>query len=142
MTPSLILVLATAAVSAVLTLVLVVLFFVFLPTFFRAGTPWQSKAHRALLLAAYALFPVQVLTNGAAFGGTLGDGATSMFRSVTPFTLVAVPAVQMGLFAVWLFLRLTKFRSTRYVGAFVATAPVAVPASYVLLWAGMWYHWF
>jgi hypothetical protein len=142
MTPSLILVLATAAASALMTLVLVVLFFVFIPRFVRAGTPWQSKAHDALLLAAYALFPVQVLTNGAAFGGTFGDGATSMFRSVTPFTLVAVPCIQIGLFAVWLYLRLTRFRGTRCAGAFVAAAPAAVPASYVVLWAGMWYHWF
>lgn len=142
MTPCLILVLATAAVSVLMTLVLVVLFFVFLPRFFRAGTPWQSKAHDALLLVAYVLFPIQVLTNGAAFGGTMGDGATSMFRSVTPFTLVAVPCVQVGLFAVWLYLRLTRFRATGSGGTFVAAAPIAVPALYVVLWAGMWYHWF
>jgi hypothetical protein len=142
MTPSLMLVLATAAASAVMTLVFIVLFFVFLPRFFRAGIPWQRKAHDVLLLAAYALFPVQVLTNGAAFGGTLGDGATSMFRSVTPFTLVAVPSIQVSLFTVWLYLRLTRFCGTRYAGGFVATVPAAIPASYVVLWAGMWYHWF
>jgi hypothetical protein len=142
MTPSLILVLVTAAISALLSIVLIVLFFVFLPRFFRATRTLQSKAHDALLLAAYGLFPVQVLTNGAAFGGTFGDGATSMFRSVTPFTLVAVPCIQVGLFAVWLCLRLTKFRSAKYAGAFLVTLPAVVPTAYVVLWAGMWYHWF
>lgn len=120
----------------------VVLCFVRLPRFFRADTPWQRKAHDVLLLASYALFLVQVLTNGAAFGGTLGDGATSMFRSVTPFTLVTIPCIQVGLFAAWLSLGLTKFDGTRHAGGFVAILPAAIPASYVILWAGMWYHWF
>jgi hypothetical protein len=141
MTSGLLLVLATAALSALFSLVFVVLFFVLLPRFFQAGTLWY-KVHTALLLFAYALFPVQVFTNLAAFGGTFGDGATSMFRSITPSTLVAIPSIQLGLFVIWFYLRLTKFHTTLYVSAFLSIVPAFVPASYILLWASMWYHWF
>src|SRR3954462_9772675 len=84
---ALILMLGMAAASALMTLVLIVLFFVWLVRLFSSRTPLQRKAHDLLLLATYALFPVQVVTNLLAVAGTLGDGNTSMFRSIELSTL-------------------------------------------------------
>jgi hypothetical protein len=142
MTPSLIFVLATAAASALMTLVFLGLFFVRLPKFFSSAIPGQRKALDGLLLLAYVFFPIQVLTNLAAFGGMFGDGATSMFRSVSPFTLVAVPCIQLAVFLLWAWLRFTRFRGVGISGGVAATIPAVIPAAYVFLWAGRWFHWF
>src|ERR1051325_3583045 len=99
-----------AAAAALMTLVLIVLFCVWLMRLFSSGTPLQRKAHDFLLLATYALFPVQVVTNLLALAGTLGDGNPSMFRSIGLSTLIAVPSIQLGAFALWLTLRFTLFR--------------------------------
>jgi hypothetical protein len=142
MTLSLILVLATAAASAVMTLVFLVLFTIRLPVFFSPEILRQQKALDGLLLLAYALFPIQVLTNLAAFGGTLGDGATSMFRSISLSSLVAVPCVQLSAFALWAWLRFTRFHEVGISGGITELVPAVIPAACVFLWAGMWIHWF
>src|SRR3954466_15251204 len=82
MTGALKLMLGTAATSALMSLVLIVLFSVWLVRLFSSRTSLHRKVHDLVLLAAYALFPVQVVTNLLAFAGTLGDGNTSMFRSI------------------------------------------------------------
>jgi len=142
MSPSLKLVLVTAAVSALMTLALLVLLPFHLPRLFTARVAPAEKTRHALWLAAFALFPVQALTNFSAFGGTWGDGATSMFRSVSPLTLVAIPLLQLALFGACMYLRLSASTGADRAAAVLTVMPAAIPASYVILWTGMWYHWF
>jgi hypothetical protein len=136
MVSSFILVLAAATASAIMTLVFLVLFFVQLPSFFVPAISRTQKAHDALLLATYALFPVQLLTGLMASGGTLGDGATSMFRFVTPFTLVAVPCIQLAAFAAWIYARLALFEAEPKKSDIVAVFPAIVPVGNIILWFG------
>lgn len=142
MTLSLILILSITAASAIMTLVFLVLSLIRLPEFFSPEILWQQKALDGLLLLTYAFFPIQVLTNLTALSSTLGDGATSMFRSISPSSLVAVPCVQLSVFALWAWLRFTRFQEVGISGGVTALIPVVIPAAYVLLWAGMWFHWF
>jgi hypothetical protein len=125
-----------------MTLVLLVLLPFHLPRLFASKVASAEKAHHAVWLAAFALFPVQVLTNLAAFGGTFGAGATSMFRSVSPQALIAIPCIQLALFGLCVYLRLSVRAGTSRAAAILPVIPAAIPASYVILWAGMWYHWF
>jgi hypothetical protein len=136
---ALILMLGTAAASALMTLVLIVLFFVWLVRLFSSRTPLQRKAHDLLVLAIYALFPVQVVTNLLAVAGTLGDGNTSMFRSIELSTLIAVPSIQLAAFALWLTLRFTLFRTPGQSSGSVVAIPGVIPLFYLIAFGIIWY---
>jgi hypothetical protein len=108
-------------------------FFV-VPRLMRSTQPRQLRLSNWLLFAAYALFLADAYLSLSAFGGTLGDGATSTHRYVNPNLLLPIGVIQLACFFHWGRTRLSevRFQEPRQVRHRAITLALLAPGAIAL----------